>query len=269
MQIPKLVVFDVDGTLLDWHGNMTDATKRTLTRLRAAGIPLALATGRPMAIADHTLHTVGGADWMACGNGSTLFEVATGQLLRDRCLPEGVAAPIVTGMRVRLPGVGFALEVGNTVIEEHGFNRRVPEDPIGAPVGDVLVALRSNPGPVRRLISFHDDYDHRLDELAAVLDGFLPADCQIQFAGLPIVDVSPLGDHKAAALEVLVQHLGIEPADVIAFGDGRNDVEMLEWAGVGVAMGNARADVQVVADHVTAHIDDGGIAAFLDPLLDG
>ena len=89
----------------------------------------------------------------------------------------------------------------------------------------------------------------------------------MQFGGLPIVDVSPRGDNKAVALEVLVDHLGISAADVVAFGDGGNDIEMLQWAGTGVAMGNAGSHVQDAADHVTATVEAGGVAAFLEPVL--
>ena len=267
MQIPKLVVFDVDGTLLDWDGNVASSTVAVLARLRALQIPIALATGRPLAVAQFTLDHVGGADWMACGNGSVLFEVKTGRLLRDRCLPEDVVLPVIHGLRARLPGVGFAVEVGDTVLEEPGFNRRVPETNSVPPVSDVLDALPADLSQVRRVIPFHDDYDDRLDELAAIVAELIDDRCQVQFGGLPIVDVSPRGDHKAVALQVLVDHLGLTAADVVAFGDGGNDIEMLRWAGTGVAMGNARPEVQAAADRVTTSVEEDGIAAFLEPLL--
>ena len=267
VQIPKLVVFDVDGTLVDWDGNVMASTARMLSQLRTLGIPITLATGRPMAVAEHTLDHVGGADWMACGNGSVLFEVATGQLLRDRCLPADVVLPIIHGMRTLLPGVGFAVELADSIIEEPGFSRRVPEPPVRPPVNDVVGALPDDLSSVRRLIPFHDNYDHRLDELAATVASLIDDRCQVQFGGLPIVDVSPRGDNKAVALEVLVDHLGISAADVVAFGDGGNDIEMLQWAGTGVAMGNAGSHVQDAADHVTATVEAGGVAAFLEPVL--
>ena len=267
MQIPKLVVFDVDGTLIDWNGNVSIHTTRVLQQLRNLNVPIALATGRPLAMASRTLDHVGGAQWMACGNGSALFEVATGRLLRDRSLPREVVEPVVTTMREWLPEIGTAIEVGDTVIEERGFSRRVPEELLIHPVRDALAQLQQTEGDVRRLIFFHDKFDDRLHELAALVEGLVDERCQVAFGGLPIVDVSPYGDHKAVALQELIEHLDISAADVIAFGDGGNDLEMLQWAGVGVAMGNARDEVQSIADHVTGHVDGTGIAAFLDPLL--
>ena len=267
MQLPKLVVFDVDGTLIDWDGVVSDHTHRVLRQLRAAGVPIALATGRPLAIAEQTLEHVGGADWIACGNGSALVEVAGWNMLRDRSLPQELIAPVVTTMREWLPGIGTAIEVADLVIEERGFSRRVPEELMIEPVRDALAALQAHGGAARRLIFFHDQFDERLDELALLVEGTVDHRCQVQFGGLPIVDVSPYGDHKAIALQELVDHLGIDAADVIAFGDGSNDVEMLEWAGIGVAMGNARDVLKDVADEVTDDVDQRGISAFLDPLL--
>ncbi len=267
VQIPKLVVFDVDGTLVDWDGNVSPSTATALSRLRSLEIPIVLATGRPFAVAEFTLDQVGGADWMACGNGAVLFDVTTGQILRDDCLPAEAVVPVIEQLRALLPGVGFAVDVGDVVFEEPGFGRRVPEANALPPVADVLAALPDDLAGVRRVIPFHDDYDDRLEDLAEIVASLIDERCQVQFGGLPIVDVSPAGNHKAVALQVLVDHLGFAATDAIAFGDGGNDIEMLQWAGTGVAMGNARPHVQAAADHVTSTVDDGGIAAFLEPLL--
>jgi len=267
VQIPKLVVFDVDGTLVNWDGVVTPATTAALNRLRALRVPIALATGRPMALAPLTIDQAGGADWMVCGNGSVVFDVPTGELIRDRSLPNEVVVPLIQALRQRLPGVGFAVELLTTLLEEPGFARRVPEDRVAPPVDDVLAAYLAAPEPVRRVIPYHDDYDDRLDELASIVSEFLDDRCQIQFGGLAIVDVSPSGDHKAAALQVLIDHLGIEAVDVIAFGDGSNDIEMLQWAGTGVAMGNADPATKAAADVVTGDVDAGGVAEYLRPLL--
>lgn len=267
VQAPELVVFDVDGTLVDWDGTMSEATRFTLDRLRGAGIPIVLATGRPHAIADQTVDHVGGADWVVCGNGSVLLEVATGLRHRDNCLPADVVLPLIHELRRLVPGVGLTVEVGDDIVEEPGFARRVPEPSLQPPIGDVLASLPEDLETVRRLIVFHDDFDARLADLASIVAPLLDDRCQVQFGGLAFVDVSPTGNHKAVALQVLIEHLGVSAGGVVAFGDGRNDIEMLRWAGTGVAMGNAHPEAKAAADHVTASIDDGGIAVFLDPLL--
>lgn len=267
VQMPRLVVFDVDGTLIGADGHLHVRTRAALDGLRARRVPIALATGRPMVVAAATLEQVGGADWMACSNGSVVFETATGRLLRDRCLPDDVVEPVVTGLRRRVPGIRFAIELSHTMIEEHGFARRVPEAYPGPSVDDALEVLRASPAMVRRLIPFHDDYDHRLADLATIVEEFIDDRCAVHFGGLPIVDIAPSGDHKAIALEELIRHLGIDRSEVLAFGDGLNDVQMLTWAGTGVAMGGADPRVHDAADHVTDDVAAFGVARFLEPLL--
>ena len=74
------------------------------------------------------------------------------------------------------------------------------------------------------------------------------------------LDLAPVGISKASGLEYVAKELGIEAADVLAIGDGRNDIEMLEWAGRGVAMGQAVDEVKAAADDVTATVDEDGAA---------
>jgi hydroxymethylpyrimidine pyrophosphatase-like HAD family hydrolase len=78
------------------------------------------------------------------------------------------------------------------------------------------------------------------------------------------LDLAPAGVSKASGLASVCQRLGVGAQDVLAIGDGRNDVEMLQWAGRGVAMGQAVDEVRAAADAVTATVQDDGVAAELD-----
>lgn len=266
--MPKLIIFDVDGTLVDFEGRCQQRTLKMLERIRAARIPLGIATGRPLALVDYTLQTIGGADWAVCGNGASLLEVATHKLHRDACLPSELIAPVVEGLREAVPGVGFALETTSGVVEEAGFVDRVPPSPHDPPVEDALAVVLEAGVGVRKIIPFHTDYDERLAELARITERFIDDRCELQYGMLPIVEVATAGESKAVALQELVDHLGIAAAEVLAFGDGGNDVEMLQWAGTGIAMGTAREEVKAIANDVTASVEDGGVAVYLEPLLD-
>lgn len=81
------------------------------------------------------------------------------------------------------------------------------------------------------------------------------------------MDINPEGVTKASALEQVRRKLCVEPANTVAVGDQRNDVEMLEWAARGVAMGQAPDEVKAAADEVTAPIDDDGAALVLRSLI--
>ena len=73
------------------------------------------------------------------------------------------------------------------------------------------------------------------------------------------LDLAPVGVSKASGLAYVAGQLGVDAVDVLAIGDGRNDIEMLEWAGRGVAMGQAVEEVHAAADHVTASVHDDGV----------
>ncbi|EHB59642.1 Haloacid dehalogenase domain protein hydrolase type 3 [Paenibacillus lactis 154] len=73
------------------------------------------------------------------------------------------------------------------------------------------------------------------------------------------MDVIPGGGSKAKGIEAVLKHLGITPAQAVAFGDGLNDKEMLAYVGLGIAMGNAHEEVKPLADFVTKHVNKGGI----------
>jgi hydroxymethylpyrimidine pyrophosphatase-like HAD family hydrolase len=81
------------------------------------------------------------------------------------------------------------------------------------------------------------------------------------------MDINPEGVSKGAALETLRRRLGVEPMFTVAVGDQRNDLEMLQWAARGVAMGNAPAEVKAVAHEVTGHVDEDGLVPVLRSLL--
>lgn len=268
MGIPKLAVFDVDGTLVDYDGSGLAENRDALQRLRSAGTSVAIATGRPAAILDETLAEIGDVDYAVCSNGATITSMATGERLRDIVLPADLIEGLVTSVRTSVPGVGTALELGAELLEETGFARRVPPSSHDAPIDDVLEAFDATTASVHRVIFFHDDYDRDLPALAAHIQPHLAMGCDV-FHGvmLPIVEVVPAGNDKAAALDVLAGHLGIDACEAMAFGDGLNDIEMLQWAGTGVAMANAHDDAKAIANAVAGQVADGGVAHFINALF--
>ena len=268
MALPKLVAFDVDGTLITYDGVCSDRTRAVIAELREAGVAISIATGRPLAALEETMDLIGQFDFAVCGNGGVVVDVSTGATIRQSTIAGATTERIVRSMRTKLPGIGTAVDVGDRTIEEHGFERRVPPRSGIVAVDDVLEALGSPCPDVARLVFFHDDFDHDLPGLARVLASDLDDTTEI-FHGviLPIVEVIPAGDNKAVGLDALTAHLGVTAADTMAFGDGANDLEMLAWVGTGVAMANS-ADVTLEqADVVTASVEDDGVAVFLEQLL--
>jgi len=103
-------------------------------------------------------------------------------------------------------------------------------------------------------------------QMDAEVQALLPH-CRLPRWHPAFTDIVADGNSKAKGMEVICNHFGIRQDETIAFGDGGNDIEMLQWAGIGVAMGNAAPEVQRIADMVTTSVDDEGIEKAVDKII--
>lgn len=265
----KLIAIDVDGTLVGEDGRPSARTIETLRRVRSSGHHVVLATGRPFLVVNRTADAVGEIDYIICSNGAMTVRRSDEAVLRDLWLDDDLPEFAVRALRERVPGIGFALEFERGAKSEPGWKQRLPESvPLGRPVDDVLTLLPER-GPVRKVMVYHDDYDDDLRSLMAITQEVVGDRATVTHSGLPFAEVGPVGLHKAVAIAALCQDLGVDQADVIAFGDDVNDAEMLEWAGTGVAMANAVPEAVAAADVMTAANTDDGVALYLEGVLDG
>jgi hydroxymethylpyrimidine pyrophosphatase-like HAD family hydrolase len=163
---------------------------------------------------------------------------------------------LVHELRERLPGIRFAVE-HESFAHEPGFSAWNWTPPAGTRVADVVELLAD---PATKLILRHADHDTvAIQDLARELVG---ERLTVVASGSEAVEVTAAGVNKATA----VAELGVPPEQVIAFGDYPNDIPLLTWAGRGVAMSNAHADVLAVANEVTATNDEDGVALVLERL---
>jgi len=149
-------------------------------------------------------------------------------------------------------------------VEERGVGYRLNQVfPPGELDGEMIIADTDSliAEPVSRVI---------IRDPAATADDFVRLAADLGLHGTNYVvgwtawlDLSPIGVDKASGLSVVCAHLGIDQADVLALGDGRNDIEMLAWAGRGVAMGQAVDEVRGIADAVTGSVQEDGVATEL------
>ncbi|HSK27352.1 MAG TPA: HAD hydrolase family protein [Jiangellales bacterium] len=256
---PRLVALDVDGTILryeEFHAPPTAAVREAVRRVLDAGAHVVLATGRSLHSTVPVLDQLGLDSGLAvCSNGAVVVDVATRQ-----------AVEVVT-FDASAPVAYFAEQIPDAVlaVEELGVGFRVTGDfPIGELDGRVTVVRHEEllAGPVTRLVVRWPNGDRDRLREAAAASGLPSVDYAIGYTAW--LDIMPEGVSKAAGLDKVGFHLGVGRADVLAVGDGHNDVEMLEWAGVGVAMGQSPDDVKAVADTVAGPVDDDGLATLLD-----
>lgn len=262
---PRLVALDIDGTLLTWvegagqtHDQISPAVYAAVEAVRAAGAHVVLASGRSphgmTQVADLLdLHPGDGSDpvWVVASNGAVVFRYPPVQVIHEETFD---ARPAVEAVLREHPDALVA-------VEERGVGYRVNRPfPPGELSGDMIIThvddLLAN--DVSRVI---------IRDPNATAEDFVALGRRLGLHGTDYVvgwtawlDLAPVGISKASGLALVAEDLGVDPDDVLAIGDGRNDLEMLRWAGRGVAMGQAIDEVKWVADDVTAPVWEDGAA---------
>jgi Cof subfamily protein (haloacid dehalogenase superfamily) len=265
--IPKLIALDIDGTLLAWvegrgttHEEVRPVVREAVQRAHDAGAHVVLASGRSphgmTNVADLLdLHDDGRDPlWVVASNGAVVF----------RYPPLEIVEEITFDARDAVRAVLAEHPDALVAVEERGLgyrvNRHFPEGELSGEmvITDVEEMIAE---PVSRVI---------IRDPEATADDFIATARKLGLHGTNYVvgwtawlDLSPVGVHKASGLEEVARRLGVDRSDVLAIGDGRNDLEMLRWAGRGVAMGQAVETVRAAADDVTATVDDDGVAVEL------
>jgi len=266
--LPKLIATDLDGTLVRGDETVSAYSHEVLGRVRAAGIPLVGATGRGPRLIDSCLEFIPEADYLVLAQGARVID-RTDPRAPVTLRAETVDGSVILGVIETLESVAGPL----SVMVEVG-------DGPGAPLlGEVHPAWRypdaleprarheALAGPV--LKAFAHSPEHEPDELVALAAQLLAPDgVTVTQAGLGYIEICPPGVTKATGLAVIADSLGVDPRDVLVFGDMPNDLPMFGWAGWGrVAVAGAHPEVRAMADEITLTNDEDGVAVYLDRLL--
>ncbi|HEY4599307.1 HAD family hydrolase [Corynebacterium sp.] len=303
MSQPRLIVSDIDGTLLNSKERVSPRLREAVRRLTASGTIFTLASGRPARWMLPVLEQLPIRPLCICANGAVTYDSARDEIVRAKTLsPEDMRSIVETSLEHTQhlpthlpeylfgrqsgphipagPGLGFGVERAGVsafdraeelyVVEPDFTHAWESEEHLICPVEEVISQpavklLGRNPNVTSRQI-----YD-------ALVDHIDPALSHMSYSwGGGLVEFSAPGVTKRSAIEDLISHLneraapGMEPIrreDVVVFGDMPNDLEMIEWAGLGVAMGNAEDQVKAAADVVTTTNDDDGVAEVLQRWL--
>lgn len=265
--LPALIATDVDGTLLDDDERVTARTKAAVLAAVAAGTEFVLATGRPPRWISPVVEALGFAPMAVCANGAVLYDSAADRILSAQTLSVDVLTELAELATRIIPGAGLAVErVGRSAHDaatpqflsspgyEHAWlnpdNTEVSlDDVLGAPAVKLLIRKAGA----------------RSADMAAALAEHVGLQGDLTYStNNGLIEVVPLGVSKATGVAEVARPLDITAADVVAFGDMPNDIPMLRWAGLGVAMGNAHPEAKSAADEVTAPNTDDGLARVLE-----
>lgn len=265
----KLLVLDVDGTLLNDEREISKRTLAALLKVQQMGVRIVLASGRPtyglMPLAK-TLELGNYGGFVLSYNGCQIIKAQNGEILFERRInPE-----MLPYLEKKARKNGFAIFTyhDDTLITDSPDNeyikneallnnlKIIKEDEFStaidfAPCKCMLVSDKE-----KALIGLEQHWEKRL---AGTLDAFRSEPY--------FLEVVPCGVNKANTLGALLEHLGVTREEVIAVGDGVCDVTMLQLAGMGVAMGHSQDSVKVCADYVTASNKEDGVALAVEKLI--
>jgi hydroxymethylpyrimidine pyrophosphatase-like HAD family hydrolase len=252
---PRLVALDIDGTLVDHDGAMPAEVHAAVRRVVTAGVPVVLATGRAWHGTQPVFDLLDLPPGPAVSsNGAVVVSYPPLDIVQARTFDP---AEVIRRVEQFAPGTLIA-------VEEIGRGYRLSGPfPHGDLTGEMVIedVSQLSSRPVTRVILRDPDAS---DQDFIRLAEHLGLHGVTYFVGWSAwLDIAPEGANKATALAGVAAELGVSAADVLALGDGRNDLEMLRWAGRGVAMGDAPPEVQSVADDVTGLFEAGGTAAEL------
>lgn len=263
---PRLVALDVDGTLLAWAtgrggavDQLSEPVHRAVLAAAEAGAAVVLASGRSIHAMLPVLEALGLGTpedpvWAVAANGAVVFQYPPVEIVHEETFD---ARPAVAAILAQHPDVMVA-------VEERGIGYRLNQVfPPGELEGEMIIADTDSliAEPVSRVII--RDPEASVEDFVKLTEGLGLHGTNYVVGWTAWLDLSPIGVDKASGLQVVCDRLGVEAKDALAIGDGRNDKEMLVWAGRGVAMGQSVPEVKASADAVTGTVEEDGVATEL------
>lgn len=262
-----LIVLDLDGTLLTNDKTIAATTKDTILKAKANGHHVMIATGRPFRSSVPFYKELGLVTPIVNFNGALVHHPFNQQFETfHRPIDLSVVHDVVSSVHT-YQYENLLAEIKDDVYIHREDNWMAPLYTMGNPlvrIGDLRETLPADPTSL--LISADDAHvpmirKHLEDVHAEVIEH------RRWGAPFPLIEIVRKGIHKAVGIDIVAKQLGIPRERIIAFGDEDNDLEMLDYAGLGVAMGNAIDSVKQIANEVTLSNEENGIAHVLQEHL--
>lgn len=269
----RLIALDLDGTTLRPDKSLAAATRTAIEDALAAGIQVAVASGRSFASLPREVLEIPGIEYAITSNGAAVYRVSEGRRCRQCLLTVEAVEEILAvtpencAMETFVEGVPYARADYAADPMAFGASPRAV---------DYIQSTRRRVQDIRAFILKHRseldaiDVIVRSEEEKGWVRAALKASVQDVYitSSVPqLIEISHRDAGKRAALEWLTQHLNLSLSQTAAFGDAENDREMLCAAGLGVAMENAPDEVKAVADAVTKSCQEDGVAYYIRKIL--
>lgn len=268
----KMIGFDMDDTLLTSDKKITDHTKDVLIRAMAQGIVVLPATGRPVNGLPEDLLHLPGMRYAVTANGARILDIKENKLLHKDLLSADIVFDILDRMKkydvlqeVNFDGISYTEQrflnnirhyFGDSPMKNYYLKTRKP-------VPDIRAFLKEA-GQVDKLQFVFADLDERSRALEELAD---EPRITLTTALVNNMEINAKDVNKGAALIRLGQLLNIKREEIMAFGDGLNDIMMLKEVGFGIAMDNASDMVKEAADHITLSNNEDGVARAIEEFV--
>ena len=261
---PRLLAFDIDGTLLRSDGTVAPRVRAAINSLKQRGCILVLSTGRPWAQVTRIAKEIGGVDYCVCLNGAVVVG-NDGSLLTERTMSREQTRTSAQLARRLIPGVALAADMADgRHIWDQNFSHEFPAD-FAIDATRVPDAIAAVDGPVLTWLLDCKELDAL--RVIEILKPRMPPGTEVRPSGLETPEIVASGVNKASGLAEIAEICGVGALNAWVFGDGLNDLDMFGWAGCSVAMGNAHTDVLAKADLVAPSNDEDGVAVIVESLL--
>lgn len=270
----KVIMMDVDGTLMNSDKKLTPETKETLIRAQEMGIKVILASGRPtsglLALGEELQMTKHNGLFVSY-NGSKVIDCETMQTLFNEALSVEDGKAVLEHMKkfearpmIDKGEYMYVNNVYNNIIQFNGGDFNVFD--YESRGGNFLLCEKEDLADfldyeVNKILTTADP-EYLKEHYQEMMEPFKDT-LNCMFTGPFYFEFTAKGIDKAKALDTVLKPMGYTQEQMIAFGDGMNDMSMVNYAGVGVAMDNAVQDLKDAADYITASNDEDGIAKAL------
>lgn len=267
----QLLVLDIDGTIAGESNEIREPVKQAIQAAQAKGIKVAIATGRMYRSALRFHQDVGSDLPLLAYQGALIKDPATEKILRHLPVSRQMALQLLEYFEQ--PELRSRLSIHFYINDQLYVREITPETKLYAersnieaiPVGDLRNTLTTEP---TKVLALSDDIDLIGHLLGTLRQQYTPAELYLTTSVASFFEATNPFVNKGAAVRYLAEEiLGLQPSNVMTIGDNFNDVEMLEYAGIGVAMGNAPEQVQAIARWVAPTVEQDGVAAAIEEFI--
>ena len=270
----KCIALDLDRTTLNAQGKLSKANEEAIRKAVAKGIHVCIASGRAFDTLPQDVVSIPGIEYAITRNGAAVYRIQDKQCLRSYVLTEQSVKKILELTK------DFPVTYEGFIRGTAYAAKEYIEDPVKFGATEHAVAyVQSTRHLQDDIVSFLKQHDDELDSMDIVVKDeaqkqkvieVLKAeveDIYITSSISQLVEISYKDAGKRSGVKFITEYLGLNPKQVAAFGDADNDIDMLEYAGCGIAMENASNGLLAVADAVTLHHDRDGVAYALKNIL--